>query len=187
MMEPRPAFAEHCARHFQSIRAPSVSVPGCVQTTKNRDSDREILTWLWTARSAPPGSRRRTDLPHPTPHANDELLTLPEVADPCASPSPLSATGGRASATVTLDTYGHLFEDRLNEFAMRRTAPAQPPDSAATIWKRRPVLPEWCPSPIANEIPKGPLPASLLVRTPLDLYPRRDSNPRYRLERPIEG
>ena len=55
---------------------------------------------------------------------------------------------GHASATMTLDTYGHLFEDRLDEVGDAWTAPAQPPESATRAWTRCPVLPECCPSPI---------------------------------------
>ena len=88
---------------------------------------------------------------------------------------------GHSSATMTLDTYGHLFDDRLDEVgdAMDRARRARP-----TAPQRPGRVAPCCPSPIRREIPKGPLPALLLVRTPSsELYPRRDSNPRYRLER----
>jgi len=95
---------------------------------------------------------------------------------------------GHGSATMTLDTYGHLFEDRLDEVgdAMdaareaareRRAAlrPVAPADPAVA-----PVLPQ----PDSRENAGG-VPASVSAgQGPFsDLYPRRDSNPRYRLER----
>ena len=64
---------------------------------------------------------------------------------------------GHSSATMTLDTYGHLFDDRLDEVgeAMDRALTAE----------------EAPPSVSAGQ---GPL---------SDLYPRPDSNRRYRRER----
>lgn len=53
---------------------------------------------------------------------------------------------GHASATMTLDTYGHLFEDRLDDVARAMDAARPPPRSAATAQKCCPVLPERRPS-----------------------------------------
>ena len=73
---------------------------------------------------------------------------------------------GHASATMTLDTYGHLFEDRLDEVGdaldRARTAARERRQSLDAL----PVLPECCPTPISSEIPKGPLPAFPLVMAP---------------------
>jgi len=92
---------------------------------------------------------------------------------------------GHASATMTLDTYGRLFEDRLSTRSVTRwTAPAQPPESAARARTRCPVLPE----PNLERNAEEGLPSVSAGQDPFShAYPRRDSNPRYRLERPIEG
>ena len=51
---------------------------------------------------------------------------------------------GHASATMTLDTYGHLFEDRLDEVGDAMDArPGQPPRSAGPALH---ALPRCCPS-----------------------------------------
>ena len=59
---------------------------------------------------------------------------------------------GHASATMTLDTYGHLFEDRLDEVGdAMDAAPVAPPSSASqrpTLCC--PVLPQCCPGPISD-------------------------------------
>jgi hypothetical protein len=95
---------------------------------------------------------------------------------------------GHSSATMTLDTYGHLFEDRLDEVGdamdrgreaarIRRTelrAVAQG-DSAVA-----PVLPQA--NPPQNEEAALPSVSAGQDRFP-DVYPRPDSNRRYRLER----
>ena len=91
---------------------------------------------------------------------------------------------GHASATMTLDTYGHLFEDRLDEVGnaldVARTA-------AQRLQKPAEVLPRVAralPEPFSAEEPEE-VPTSVSAGQDLfsDLYPRRDSNPRYRLER----
>ena len=91
---------------------------------------------------------------------------------------------GHSSATMTLDTYGHLFEDRLDEVAtamdraraasrLRREHPHLLPSVA-------PVLPE----PESEEIEEAaPLSVSAGQDRFSDVYPRPDSNRRYRLER----
>ncbi len=66
---------------------------------------------------------------------------------------------GHASATMTLDTYGHLFEDRLDEVgdAMDRAREA--------ARQRRELVAQCCPSSISMETEKRPIPAFPLVRT----------------------
>ena len=95
---------------------------------------------------------------------------------------------GHSSATMTLDTYGHLFEDRLDEVGdamdraraaarerrMKLRTVAQGESSVA------PVLPEAASA--GNEEAAPPSVSAGQDRFS-DLYPRRDSNPRYRLER----
>jgi integrase len=95
---------------------------------------------------------------------------------------------GHASATMTLDTYGHLFEDRLDEVAAAmdaaRSAQRAKRDEADPAAKALSAVANLLPTPTegvnGKEAPSrvfaGQGPSSLL-------YPRRDSNPRYRLER----
>ncbi len=91
---------------------------------------------------------------------------------------------GHASAAMTLDTYGHLFEDRLNEVgdaldAARRAAQERRATRSA-LSAVAPVLPE----PDSGEIAEGALPCVSAGQDPFsDLYPRPDSNRRYRRER----
>ncbi len=73
---------------------------------------------------------------------------------------------GHSSATMTLDTYGHLFEDASTTSATPWTPPARQPGHAAGGQIRCPVLPQCCPSPIPRQMPKGPGAAFPLVRTP---------------------
>ncbi len=91
---------------------------------------------------------------------------------------------GHASATMTLDTYGHLFEDRLDEVgtamdkarraAQERRATEQPLPAVA------PVLPE----PIHGQNDEEAMPIVSAGQDPFSTeYPRPDSNRRYRLER----
>ncbi len=91
---------------------------------------------------------------------------------------------GHASATMTLDTYGHLFEDRLDEVgnaldearsaAQRRRAALRAVPAVA------PVLPQPDPADTNEGTPSsvsaGQDPFSML-------HPQRDSNPCYRRER----
>jgi len=91
---------------------------------------------------------------------------------------------GHASATMTLDTYGHLLEDRLDEVATAL-------DAARKIAQERratlhavpavaPVLPEPSEAQNGEEAPSR-VPAGQDLFLPW--YPRPDSNRRYRLER----
>jgi integrase len=95
---------------------------------------------------------------------------------------------GHSSATMTLDTYGHLFEDRLDEVgdAMDRAR------EAARIRCAGPRVVAQDDSPVAPVLPEAALggndeeaPSSVSAgQSPFsDWYPRPDSNRRYRLER----
>ncbi len=91
---------------------------------------------------------------------------------------------GHSSATMTLDTYGHLFEDRLDEVGdaldAARAAAQQRRNTPRALPSVAPVLPE--PDSTGNA--EGALPSVSAGQDPSsDLYPRPDSNRRYRLER----
>ena len=88
---------------------------------------------------------------------------------------------GHASATMTLDTYGHLFEDRLDEVgdALDR--------ARETARQRRELLPR-----VAPVLPERDFDGNAEAVRPSvsagqdrfsEWYPRPDSNRRYRLER----
>jgi integrase len=91
---------------------------------------------------------------------------------------------GHSSATMTLDTYGHLFEDRLDEVgsamdAARAAAQARrtPPEVLPRV---APVLPEPDSAGNAEAAPPSVSAGQDRFST---AYPRPDSNRRYRLER----
>ncbi len=91
---------------------------------------------------------------------------------------------GHASATMTLDTYGHLFEDRLDEVGdaldAARGAAQQRRNALRALPRVAPVLPE----PDSTENSEEALPSVSAGQDPFsDSYPRPDSNRRYRLER----
>ena len=68
----------------------------------------------------------------------------------------------------------------------RWTAPAEPPESAARAWTRCPVCPRVARARFGAKYRRGPS-QRFRWSWPLSyLYPRRDSNPRYRLESPFE-
>jgi hypothetical protein len=91
---------------------------------------------------------------------------------------------GHASATMTLDTYGHLFDDRLDEVgdAMDRAR-----DAARTRRQRANVLPRVAPAlprpDFDGNDEAAPDSVSAGQDRFVDEYPRPDSNRRYRLER----
>jgi integrase len=91
---------------------------------------------------------------------------------------------GHSSATMTLDTYGHLFEDRLDEVGdamdRARTA-AQQRRSAPDAWPR--VAPVWPQPEFDPDEEAAPSSVSAGQNRSSTLYPRPDSNRRYRLER----
>jgi hypothetical protein len=91
---------------------------------------------------------------------------------------------GHSSATMTLDTYGHLFEDRLDEVgdamdAAREAAQARRGRLRA-LPRVAPVLPE--PQSAGDAEAAHPSVSAGKDRFS-DEYPRPDSNRRYRLER----
>jgi integrase len=95
---------------------------------------------------------------------------------------------GHASATMTLDTYGHLFEDRLDEVAAAmdaaRGAERAKRVEAASAAEALSAVANLLPTPLAAPHEEGALPSVPAGQDPFSyLYPRRDSNPRYRLER----
>ncbi len=89
------------------------------------------------ARPAPQPRRHRRVHPHQLRHTAASLA-IASGADVKAVQQML----GHSSATMTLDTYGHLFEDRLDEVAAAMDAARAGPSNAETTCKRCPVLPE---------------------------------------------
>jgi integrase len=91
---------------------------------------------------------------------------------------------GHSSATMTLDTYGHLFEDRLDEVGdaldAARTEAHRRRNALRALPRVAPVLPE--PDPGRNAEATPPSVSAGQGRFSV-LYPRPDSNRRYRLER----
>jgi integrase len=91
---------------------------------------------------------------------------------------------GHSSATMTLDTYGHLFEDRLDEVGdaldAARTAAHRRRDALRALPRVAPALPE--PDSGRNAETAPPSVSAGQGRFSV-LYPRPDSNRRYRLER----
>ena len=91
---------------------------------------------------------------------------------------------GHASATMTLDTYGHLLEDRLNEVADAMDAAREDARQRLARVSATARVSKLCPdSPGAGHEEAAPPSVSAGQDRFSDLYPRRDSNPRYRLER----
>ncbi len=88
---------------------------------------------------------------------------------------------GHASATMTLDTYGHLFEDRLDEVGDALDRAREAVRQRRELLPRvAPVLPE--PDFDGNEEAARPSVSAGQDRFS-EWYPRPDSNRRYRLER----
>ena len=91
---------------------------------------------------------------------------------------------GHASATMTLDTYGHLFEDRLDEvgYAMdaARTAAQRRRATLQAVPAVAPVLPQPDSGRNSEEDPNSVSAGQDPFSTS---YPQRDSNPCYRRER----
>ena len=85
---------------------------------------------------------------------------------------------------MTLDTYGHLFEDRLDEVGdamdRARRAAQQRRNNLGALPRVAPVLPQAISAGNEEAALTG---VSAGQDRASDLYPRRDSNPRYRLER----
>lgn len=102
---------------------------------------------------------------------------------------------GHASATMTLDTYGHLFEDRLDEVATamdkRAHSRSEQGEQQRPGHRRYVTDTESRVQSASNDVDRGqdrrrrwpPDPHSCRSEGHTRWYPRRDSNPRYRLER----
>ena len=93
---------------------------------------------------------------------------------------------GHASATMTLDTYGHLFGDRLDEVgsamdAARRAA-QESRARLSSVPGVAPVLPRASEAGDEEEDPPSVSAAQTAFR---DLHPQRDSNPCCRRERAV--
>lgn len=95
---------------------------------------------------------------------------------------------GHSSATMTLDTYGHLFEDRLDEVGdaldAARTAARRRRSTLRALPRVAPVLPE---SDFAENAEEALPSVSAGLGPFLEPYPQPDSNRRYRRERATEG
>ena len=91
---------------------------------------------------------------------------------------------GHSSATMTLDTYGHLFGDRLDEVAAAmdaaRAAAQQRRNELRALPRVAPVLPE---PDLSRDEKTAPHSVSADQDRFSRGYPRPDSNRRYRLER----
>ena len=91
---------------------------------------------------------------------------------------------GHASATMTLDTYGHLFEDRLDEVGSAmdaaRSAAQQRRGSLRAVPTVAPVLPQAADDGVDQDDTFG---VSAGQDTSNSVHPQRDSNPCYRRER----
>jgi hypothetical protein len=91
---------------------------------------------------------------------------------------------GHASATMTLDTYGHLFEDRLDEVGdaldRARAAAHARRDARNLLPRVAPVLPQ---ADFDANDEAAPISVSAGQDRFSEWYPRPDSNRRYRLER----
>jgi integrase len=87
---------------------------------------------------------------------------------------------GHASATMTLDTYGHLFDDRLDEVGEAMDAARAAAQQRRALRLVAPVLPQ--PSQAHEpEVAQNHVSAGQARVFPL--HPQRDSNPCYRRER----
>jgi len=82
---------------------------------------------------------------------------------------------GHASATMTLDTYGHLFEDRLDEVATAmdaaRTAERAKRDEAESAANSLSAVANLLPTASEPQDGEGPLTAFPQVRRPSTLVP----------------
>ncbi len=91
---------------------------------------------------------------------------------------------GHSSATMTLDTYGHLFDDRLDEVGeamdRARTAAHRRRDTLRALPS---VAPVWPQPETGENVEEAPASVSAGQGPLSDLYPRPDSNRRYRRER----
>ena len=95
---------------------------------------------------------------------------------------------GHGSATMTLDTYGHLFEDRLDEVGdamdRARDAARERRTRLHIVGQADPAVAPVLPQPDVGENAEGALPSVSAGQDPNSVpYPRPDLNRRYRRER----
>jgi integrase len=91
---------------------------------------------------------------------------------------------GHASATMTLDTYGHLFEDRLDEVGNAMDAARTAAQHRRATLQAVPAVAPVLPRPISAGNDHEDLPSVSAGQDPFSTsYPQRDSNPCYRRER----
>ena len=89
---------------------------------------------------------------------------------------------------MTLDTYGHLFEDRLDEVGdamdQARDAARERRTRLHVVAQADPAVAPVLPQPDPAGIAEMAAPSVFAGQGPnSDLYPQRDSNPCYRRER----
>jgi hypothetical protein len=91
---------------------------------------------------------------------------------------------GHASATMTLDTYGHLFDDRLDEVGEAMDAARAAAHERRTRGDAGVRVAKWGPDALGagNDEAAPPSVSAGQDRFSV-LYPRPDSNRRYRRER----
>ncbi len=91
---------------------------------------------------------------------------------------------GHGSAAMTLDTYGYLFEDRLDEVATAMDADREAAQQRRADLRALPRVAPALPEPdLSRNDEAAPRSVSAGQDRLSASYPRRDSNPRYRLER----
>ncbi len=91
---------------------------------------------------------------------------------------------GHASATMTLDTYGHLFEDRLDEVGNAMDAARKAAQERRATQRAHPAVAPVLPQPSTHPNAEAAPPRVSAGQDRFsDWYPRPDSNRRYRLER----
>ncbi|GAA4726247.1 hypothetical protein GCM10023350_06220 [Nocardioides endophyticus] len=133
-----------------------------------------------TFRTAFSAAARAIDVPDLSPHKLRHTAASLAIASG-ADVKVVQQMLGHSSATMTLDTYGHLFEDRLDEVGDALDRAREAAQQRRRLLPRvAPVLPEAEFGRNAEEA----LSSVFAGQGPFsDLYPRPDSNRRYRLER----
>ena len=163
--------------------------PGPVDASSSPRAKVEFFAALFGARREVPSPRFLVDeLAEHMMGKQPEDLAFAGIRNPSTTASQhlRTAFSAAARATMTLYTYGHLFEDRLDEVGDALTAPGKPPSGAETASICCPCAPAL-PQPDSAGNAEGAPPSVSAGQDPFsDLYPRRDSNPRYRLERATE-
>jgi integrase len=149
---PLPRFlADEVARTSRASSRTTWSSPASATTNPCR-----ISTYRTTFRAATTSIGVRDDLhPHQVRHTAASLA-IARGADVKVVQQML----GHSSATMTLDTYGHLFEDRLDEVgdAMDRAREAARARRSTCGWWPETILlwPQCCPRGFRREMQRGP-------------------------------